>query len=173
MVLKLVNIDTLSSHPFLSPTDYEISILQAGVYQPVSQSTQTWDLDDTIEAPNNPEPAVDLSVRFKPDEYYFNDVFSQTENISLSVEQETLFTEVVNVTCSLSGDVVVTHSLAQYNSISVPNWLSIDTDTGTLSGTTPLITENTTFTFYIESVFIGKARLIGVFCATISNLLQT
>ena len=62
----------------------------------------------------------------------------------------TILDLVPDLTCTVSG-VVITYALSQYNSETIPTWLTLDTSLGKLMGTLPQVSTNTSYNFYIDA----------------------
>ena len=89
-----------------------------------------------------------------------SDVISQTLNQSYSID-ENLFTQVTpDLTCSALGSTSISFTISNYMSSTAPAWVVIDSSTGVLNVTAPIVSADTEFDFYIDSTIAGVSQPI-------------
>ena len=77
--------------------------------------------------------------------------------------------------CSSSGSTAISFTIADYNGVIAPTWVSISLSSGQLTISTPKVSSNTDYSFYINSAVTGvsssvqKVITITVFVCTVSN----
>lgn len=68
-----------------------------------------------------------------------------------SVNSTESFTFNFDLSCSYDGSISITYSMVQYGNELVPNWVTFDSAGGLISGVSPEVLVNTSFSFYINS----------------------
>ena len=86
-----------------------------------------------------------------------SDVQIQSNDQSISLNSNTNYVITPDLTCSSSGAISITYSISNYNSIPAPTWVSINSSTGELTISTPSVSTNTNFNFYVVSAVNGVA----------------
>ena len=104
-----------------------------------------------------------------------SDVYYLLADQSISVSESTISSSTLNISCSSSGSTAITFTTADFGSTTVPSWVSINSNTGVLSITSPAVNADTEYNFYINSAIAGssgpsqkKVKLIVMNCV-ISN----
>lgn len=86
---------------------------------------------------------------------YTSDVYYLTSTQTYSIDQN-LNTQVSpSVPCSLAGTTAITYTIANYNGVAAPTWVTINSSTGQLTVNPPVVASNTDFSFYINSAITG------------------
>ena len=68
----------------------------------------------------------------------------------------------LDLPCSSSGSTSISFSFGNYNGGSVPSWIQIDSNTGVLNITTPDISQDIEFNFYIYSGMSVSSNLVQI-----------
>lgn len=88
---------------------------------------------------------------------FSTDVYEQSTAVTLSVTSNSTFSLSPDITCSDTNQTVAL-STSSYNSEPVPSWITIDSNTGTFSGTAPEVTVDTNYSFYLDATWtVNKA----------------
>ena len=78
-----------------------------------------------------------------------------------------------DLTCSLSGSTSIAYSIANYNGANAPSWVQIDAGSGLLKINAPVVSTDTQYSFYMNSVVSGstiqKVITITVINCVVSN----
>jgi len=93
---------------------------------------------------------LDTSSTFTDDSF----LYSNSEIFS-NLEGNTEFSQEVKLPCSVGGVLGITYTTSNSPSGTLPSWVSIDSTTGDLSGTTPIVKSETTYVFDISSSSIA------------------
>ena len=78
------------------------------------------------------------------------DYYLKTKAETYSLLESTSSTEMPDLSCSFSGSTSITFSIADYNT-QAPSWVTINSSSGQLSISSPSVSADTTFSFYINS----------------------
>jgi hypothetical protein len=89
---------------------------------------------------------LELSLTFNDDSY-----LNLVAESDPGLVGNSAFSMPVSLTCSTGGNLDISYSLVQSGPDPVPSWVSIDTVGSLLVGTTPVLQEDTTFTFLIQA----------------------
>ena len=97
--------------------------------------------------------------------YVLNTVNSFTSDARFQVSSQSYLTLIENtysevtpdLTCSSSGSTSITYSIADYNGVTAPTWVTIDSNSGLLKMTAPSVSSATSYSFYIYSTISGTA----------------
>ena len=84
-----------------------------------------------------------------------SNIYTQTLTQSLSVIESTNTSITPDLSCSFSGTVSITYSLSNYGSSTVPSWVTINSSSGILTVTSPSVTADTEYSFYVSSIISG------------------
>ena len=84
-----------------------------------------------------------------------SDVYFQLADQSFSVTESSTSSCTPDLPCSSSGTTAITYTIADFRSTTAPSWVSINSDTGALSITPPVVNANTEYNFYINSAVTG------------------
>lgn len=111
-----------------------------------------------------------------PANYYLNDLVIKVDTQTVStLVTETAFSVLIDLTCSSGGSIVPAYTLSGYNGEAVPSWVTLDSISGRLSGTAPSVSEQTTYSFYVDTtstLFIGaKKKLVSLVVKLPSKLI--
>ena len=87
------------------------------------------------------------SVQFQE---YFQQIYLR-ENYTLNISP--------SLPCSTFLSEVISYSLSSYNGITLPTWMSIDSTTGLISGTTPFVSADSNFDFFVDSQIDSETEL--------------
>lgn len=82
---------------------------------------------------------------------YISDIYYQLADQSISVAESIKLTISPDLPCSSSGSTAITYSINNYELITAPSWVSIDSSTGLLSISTPSVDADTQFIFNVNS----------------------
>ena len=78
-----------------------------------------------------------------------------------------------DLTCSSSGSTSIAYSIANYNGANAPSWVQIDASSGLLKINAPVVSTDTQYSFYVNSVVSGstiqKVITITVINCVVSN----
>ena len=85
-----------------------------------------------------------------------SDVYYQLADQSISVIESSTSSSTPDLPCSSSGSTTITYTTADFGSTTAPSWISINSNTGTLSITSPVVNADTEYNFYINSVITGS-----------------
>ena len=104
-----------------------------------------------------------LNVTYISTITYIPDVYNQINYQSYSLIEGTSFVTTPDLTWSYSGITAIAYSIANYIT-QAPSWISIDQISGKLNITAPIVTADTTYSFYINSEVSGAItkKLISV-----------
>ena len=79
------------------------------------------------------------------------DIYYASDDQPYSISEGLVKHESPDLPCSISGFTSISFSIGDYNSVTAPAWVSIDTSSGELTITAPTVSVNTNFSFYINS----------------------
>ena len=113
------------------------SISTSDITSSYSIITQSYQLNSSL--------SYDILVMLESESY-----LTLTENSSIHITP--------NVTCKGDATTAIIYSLASYNSVMVPSWITIDSSNGNLNVNTPSITSASDLAFYIKSTVSGTAN---------------
>ena len=91
-----------------------------------------------------------------------SDVYFQTTTYSFSMTENNFMQTTLDLPCSSSGSTSISFSFGNYNGGSVPSWIQIDSNTGVLNITTPDISQDIEFNFYIYSGMSVSSNLVQI-----------
>lgn len=79
-------------------------------------------------------------------------IYEDETNDTISLPAATAISDELNLTCTI-GTASLTYTISQYDAYTIPSWISIDSSTGVLSGTSPTPASAKTFKFYVDSAW--------------------
>ena len=130
-------------------SDYIISSFSA------SMSTGSATVDDNGNAMTLTSKTMNIGLNESNNVVYFfgtptvSDYFTLVEG-----RNETL---PINITCSINGDVVLEHTIEDYNNSTAPTWITIDETSSQLILYIPEVTNNTDYYFTIKTNEAGSS----------------
>ena len=130
-------------------SDYIISSFSA------SMSTGSATVDDNGNAMTLTSKTMNIGLNESNNVVYFfgtptvSDYFTLVEG-----RNETL---PINITCSVNGDVVLEHTIEDYNNYTAPTWITIDETSSQLILYIPEVTNNTDYYFTIKTNEAGSS----------------
>lgn len=74
---------------------------------------------------------------------------------SFSYQNNTYYEEPIDLTYSPGGTVTVTYTIADYNAVTAPTWVTVDAATKKLKLTTPSVSATTSYSYYVNSAITG------------------
>ena len=87
-----------------------------------------------------------------------SDVFIQNSTQSYSIAENSVVQITPNLTWSASGSTSIVYSTSGFLSSNVPAWINIDSSTGELNITSPYVSKDTLYEFYVDSSFSGSSQ---------------
>lgn len=87
-----------------------------------------------------------------------SDVFLRTESVNYTIDMNTTFDFSPDLSCSTGNMTTVEYEIAPLSGETLLDWVDFDVLTGAISGTTPEVTSNTTYSFYILSNYEGASK---------------
>ena len=118
----------------------------------------------TLRTASNPSPILSpfsVSTTYLSTAIYTSDVNFLTSGISYSITENNAVQVFPSVPCSISGSSTIIFSIGSYNGVIPPSWITIDSITGSLNITTPDVSIDKEFAFYINSVISGVSTSIS------------
>jgi hypothetical protein len=95
---------------------------------------------------------TDLSIISDTSLTFVDDSYQNTEAESFAgLIGNTYMEKYVHLTCSTEGRLYITYSILQSGTYTVPSWISVDTTRSMIMGTTPNLSEDTTYRIYIQA----------------------
>ena len=91
---------------------------------------------------------------------YTSDFYLYTNDVTQVFIEDYSNVLSLELTCSKAGSTTIIYSIANYGSSTAPAWAIIDSSSGQLSFSTPNVTADTVFPFYVNSVISGAANPI-------------
>ena len=86
---------------------------------------------------------------------YTSDIYLQANDQSQDYIEEYSGFLSLELSCSTTGVTSIIYSISNYGSSTAPSWVTIDPSTGQLSISTPNVTADTIFSFYVNSNITG------------------
>ena len=77
-----------------------------------------------------------------------------------SITENNIITVTPDLPCSMNGATLMIYSITAYQANPVPLWVSVGSSTGSLTISTPNVTADTVFKFYIDSTYNGASSSI-------------
>ena len=96
-----------------------------------------------------------LTKTYTPGTQYTFGANFLSNNQSISIIEGITSTINPELPCYISGSSVIAYSFSNYMSSIIPNWISIDSTSGALTITTPEVSSDTSYYFYINSAISG------------------
>ena len=93
-----------------------------------------------------------ITATYKSVSNYTSDVNFITSDQSISVQENITSKVTLDLPCSISGSTPITFAIANYMNSTVPDWISIDSLTGSLTIQAPAGTSDKEYSFYINSL---------------------
>ena len=84
-----------------------------------------------------------------------SDIYYQTSDKTITVIENTYSTQSLDLSCSSSGSTAITFSISNYNGVTAPTWISIDSSTGDLNIKSPKVSADKSYTFYVDASISG------------------
>ena len=144
---------SIEFHPDFIAGTWTMDVITTGTDDVLTESGATIQAETT-------EPVVSASKSNVTKTYTLvsstsSDVSYQASDQLYTIPKITTTQETPDLPCSVSGSTGITFSIADYNGVTAPTWVTIDSSVGTLSITTPLLSSDTVFSFYINSLVSG------------------
>ena len=151
-----------------------MNVLSSGTEEILIDSSQSIGVITYLSV-GTPSPMhTNITVTYVPEDSYTSDVNYLTSDQSISVSENTEYQKTPDLLCSISGSTSISFSIANYL-ISAPSWVTINSSSGVLSISSPEVSSDTEFDFYINSNVNGissqiqKVIKLTILNCTISN----
>ena len=144
-------IQSIFAHPdFTIPADWTMNILPSGTEEilPISGEVLKDSTSYNITSYSN----SNITATYISVSNYTSDVNFITSDQSISVQENITSQVTLDLPCSISGSTPITFAIANYMNSTVPDWISIDSLTGTLIIQAPAGTSDKEYSFYINSL---------------------
>ena len=96
-----------------------------------------------------------LTISFVSISSYTSDVNYQTNDLSISILESTTLQKTPDLPWSISGTTTISFTIANYLSSTIPSWITLNSTSGFMNITSPTVTSDTEFDFYINSIISG------------------
>ena len=148
----------IDEHPALTTSNFEMNALASGTDEIVDDSgiaiSSSPSVDVTFATYTN------QSIEYSKISSYISDVRYQLETQSLSISENNQEKLILNLSCSSSGSTKISYSIASYNGVDIPSFVSVDSSTGILNIEAPSVSSSTEYSFYINSSISGATNYI-------------
>ena len=84
-----------------------------------------------------------------------SDVYFQITSQQLNIVENSIVRITPDLTCSSTGTTTISYSISNYRTSITPSWITIDSKSGVLTISTPDVTYDSEFDFYINSLLNG------------------
>ena len=134
---------------FTSPAPYTMTALSSSEYPITTGTGPTFSslASQTVTTPTVTNSAVTYEVISTTN----NGIYENTSTESISFVYSTINTYTPSLTCSGSSATTLQYSLANYGLFTVPSWVVINSSTGILTITAPIVTSDTEYDFYVQT----------------------
>lgn len=154
--------ESIDAFTYVSPDSRTMNILSSGTDDIVTESGVT--IGTTVSSAIGAGAYTTSTATYVPGQVTTMDTYIRSTSQSISTSENSTRSITADLSCSYSGSTSIVYSTSMYGSSAVPSWVSIDSSTGSLTVTTPSVSTNTLYSFYVDSVVSGltgtKSKLI-------------
>ena len=144
---------SIDAHPDFSSSSITMSILPTGIEDIITESGVT--IQSIASESIIASIYSNQTIIYILNSIYISDAYIQISDELFSVYENSINKISPDLTCSLSGVVSISYSLSEYNGSSIPLWIVLNSSTGELTITSPLVASNIDYYFYIDSIISG------------------
>ena len=91
---------------------------------------------------------------------YYSDVYFLTSTQTYTFTHGTTSQVIPDLSCSLAGTTSISYSIADYNGVTYPSWVTINSSTGQLTIIAPGTITTSSYSFYVSSAITGATNSV-------------
>ena len=149
-------IQAIQAHSMFTTSAVTMSVLAAGTDAVVTE-TGVSILAPVTETVSN-SSYTNQSESYSATGISTSDVYFQTKEQSFSIIESYSSQFTPELSWSSSGSTLITFSIGDYNGVTAPAWATIGSSSGLLQITSPSISADTVFSFYVKSLVAGYSN---------------
>jgi len=147
-------------HPDFTTSTTVMNVLASGTLSVVAEAGQTIAATASVSV-TSLTILTNQTATYVPNAAanYTSDVHFRTDSESFLTLVENTYNEVApGLTCSSGGSTATSYYISDYNGVTAPAWVVVDSTTGVLKFTTPAISSPTNYSFLVNTI-VGTATV--------------
>ena len=147
---------SIDAHPDFISNSFTMNVLTPGTNEITTDSGQT--IDSITSQSITLQTYAGPSTSYTPGSSFTSDVNYFTNDVSYSVLEGTIEQKLLDLSCSISGSTLISYSIANYLTSTVPSWITFDSSSGLLSITAPIVSTDSEYSLLINSAVSGVSN---------------